>query len=175
MVLVVEHDPAWAAGFAKEAAAIHTALGAEAIELYHIGSTSVPGLVAKPILDLLGEVADLAAVDAATAQFEALGYEVMGELGIPRRRYFRKMDAAGQRSHHLHVFERGSAHVVRHLAFRDYLRAHPEVAADYGALKRQLIAEGRGDWEAYIDGKDAFVQRVEAEALAWARGRLGSI
>ncbi|MDA5557151.1 GrpB family protein [Shimia sp. MMG029] len=170
MVLVVEHDPAWAAGFAQEAEAIHAALGAEAIELHHIGSTSVPGLVAKPILDLLGEVADLAAVDAAAAQFEALGYEAMGELGIPGRRYFRKMDGAGQRSHHLHVFERGSAHVVRHLAFRGYLCAHPAVAADYGALKRALIAEGRGDWESYIDGKDAFVQRVEAEALAWAQG-----
>jgi GrpB-like predicted nucleotidyltransferase (UPF0157 family) len=171
MVLIVEYDPAWVAGFAKEAAALHLALGAEAIRLHHIGSTSVPGLMAKPILDLLGEVADLAAVDQAQAQFEALGYEVMGELGIPGRRYFRKIDGAGQRSHHLHVFETGSEHVARHLAFRDYLRGHPAVAADYGALKRQLIAEGRGDWEAYIDGKDAFVQRVEAEAVAWARGR----
>lgn len=171
MVLVVEHDPAWAGGFAKEVAAIHARLGADRIRLHHIGSTSVPGLMAKPILDLLGEVADLEAIDAASAQFEALGYEVMGELGIPGRRYFRKMDAAGQRTHHLHVFEAGSAHAERHLAFRDYLRTHPEVAADYGALKRRLIAEGRGDWDAYIDGKDAFVQRIEAEAEAWARGR----
>lgn len=116
-------------------------------------------------------MADLEAIDAASAQFEALGYEVMGAYGIPGRRYFRKMDAAGQRTHHLHVFETGSAHAERHLAFRDYLRAFPEVSADYGALKRRLIAEGNGDWDAYIDGKDTYVQRVEAEAVAWALGQ----
>jgi GrpB-like predicted nucleotidyltransferase (UPF0157 family) len=146
--------------------AIAKAIPDTLIALHHIGSTSVPGLAAKPIIDMLAEVPTLDALDAASAKLDALGYEAMGAFGIEGRRYFRKTDPAGRRTHHLHAFERGSPHLVRHLAFRDYLRAHPEKAAAYGALKLALLEDG-GSRETYQDAKAPFVAEIEREALAW--------
>ena len=100
-----------------------------------------------------------------------LGYSAMGEFGIPGRRYFRKNDASGTRTHQVHAFQTGSTGVVRHLAFRDYMIAHPEAAHDYGALKLTLFRQHPNDFEAYMDGKDAFIQEHEAKALAWDRNR----
>lgn len=144
----VSYDPAWPAAYMDEAARLVAALGPALVALHHIGSTTVPGLRAKPIIDLLAEGTSLAAVDRAAPQIVALGYEAMGAFGIQGRRYFRKTDAAG-RTHHLHAFEAGSPHVHRHLAFRDYLRAHPQEAAAYAALKIQLLADGQTGWDAY--------------------------
>jgi GrpB-like predicted nucleotidyltransferase (UPF0157 family) len=102
----------------------------------------------------------------------AIGYEVMGEFGIAGRRYYRRDDAAGERTHQVHAFQSGSPHVERHLAFRDYLRAHREPARQYAELKRQLAHRFPHDIEAYMDGKDAFIKATEVQALAWAaRGR----
>lgn len=167
MVVVVAYDPSWPQAFACEAGLIEGALG-PGVRLHHIGSTSVPGLAAKPVIDVLMEVACLAALDGEAAVMEALGYEVMGAFGIEGRRYFRKDDARGLRTHQIHAFETGSPHLARHLAFRDYLRAHGDVAAKYGALKLRL-AETCADAGAYMDGKDGFVKRVEGEAVAWSR------
>ena len=161
------HNPNWRAAFEEEAARLRLVAP---IELHHIGSTAVPAILAKPIIDILGEVADLAMLDKTAGQFESLGYEVMGAFGIEGRRYFRKCDAQGVRTHHLHVFTVGSEHITRHLVFRDYLRAHPEDARAYSHLKARLTAN-RADWGAYQDGKADFVQNVEAKALAWASGR----
>ncbi len=161
------HKPSWAAMFDAEQARLTPAFGPALTVLHHIGSTAIPAILAKPIIDMLGVATTLAAVDTQNSALEGLGYEVMGEYGIAGRRYFRKFDADGIRTHHLHVFAQGSPHIARHLAFRDYLRTHPEVAADYSALKARLVAEA-ADSEAYMDGKDPFIQRVEAQALAWA-------
>jgi len=95
----------------------------------------------------------------------------MGEFGIPGRRYFRKNDAMGNRTHQIHAFEVGSSGAVRHLAFRDYLIAHPEAAQAYGALKEQLAAQHPVDFEAYMDGKNAFIQENEAKAVVWNQRR----
>lgn len=166
-MIVVAHDPAWAAQFAAEAEQIAAALAPHLLALHHIGSTSVPGIHAKPIIDMLAVARSLTAVDAATPALVALGYQAMGAFGITGRRYFRKDDAAGQRTHHLHCFARRSPHIARHLAFRDYLRAHPLVAADYGALKLRLAQNP----DTYVEGKAPFIVKTQAQALTWYQQR----
>ena len=165
-VEVVPYRGEWPAAYEREAAAIREILGGLLLEIHHIGSTAVPGLAAKPIIDILPVVTDIAAVDALYPRFEAVGYECMGELGIPGRRYFRK--GGENRTHQIHIFGRTSRHDIRrHLAVRDYLRTHPAAAAAYGSLKAGLAARYPADIEGYCDGKDAFVKDLEQKALAW--------
>jgi GrpB-like predicted nucleotidyltransferase (UPF0157 family) len=102
---------------------------------------------------------------------ESLGYHPMGEFGIPGRRYFRRLTPAGDRTHHVHAFQQGSPHIPRHLAFRDYLRAHPAVATEYGELKQRLAQAHPQDLEAYMAGKDPFIKQTETKALEWAANR----
>ena len=167
---VVPYNPQGPALYEQEAQAIGQILGENLTAIHHIGSTSVPGLAAKPIIDIMPVVRDLAQVDACSAQFEALGYEVMGEFGIPGRRYFRK--GGDERTHQIHIFQQDNrADIDRHLAVRDYLRCHPADAKAYGELKARLAAEHPYDIEAYCDGKDAFVQELEQKALAFCRGQ----
>ncbi|MCA9300570.1 MAG: GrpB family protein [Phycisphaerales bacterium] len=161
-VRIDDPDPDWPHAFEREAIAIRSILTTPPVSIEHIGSTSVPGLCAKPIIDLLLEVGDVASLDAEP--LERLGYERMGEFGIPGRRYFRK--GALVRTHHLHAFATGDPGLLRHRAFRDYLRAHPDVARAYGDLKRSL-ASRNVEIEAYMDGKHDFVQHHERLALAW--------
>ena len=135
----------------------------------HIVSTAVPGLAAKPIFHIIPIVADIRQLDAGTPAFlalQALGYEWMGEYGLPRRRYFRKRDGL-QHLVHLHCYQTGDEEITRHLAVRDYLRAHPDEASAYGALKLKLAARFPHDSHAYQDAKDAFVKELERKALAW--------
>ncbi|MFN0179627.1 MAG: GrpB family protein [Gemmatimonadales bacterium] len=168
-VLVVPHDPAWRRHFEAEARRLAESLGDVVVRLHHIGSTAVPGLPAKPVIDVLLEVGELEALDAVTPALEALGYEAKGEFGIPGRRYFRKDDASGQRTHQVHSFAVGSDNVRRHLAFRDYLIACPAVAQAYGQLKQALARRHPDDMERYRNGKDGFVKEQEAKAVAWWR------
>ncbi|KZL26009.1 GrpB family protein [Pseudovibrio sp. WM33] len=166
---VVPHDPKWKNDFCHEASLIKEGLGRIDIELHHIGSTSVEGILAKPIIDLLGVVSDVHALDTKSDVFEGLGYEIMGAYGIDGRRYFRKMDGAGKRTHHLHIYETGSPHIERHLAFRDYLIAHPSKAAEYSNLKAMLTSADTVTWDSYLDGKEPFILATEQEALEWFR------
>lgn len=166
---VVPHDPEWAVLFAAEAQQIASAMGDTRIRLHHIGSTAIANILAKPIIDLLGVVEDIDNLDARSDRLQSLGYEAMGAFGITGRRYFRKANAHGQRTHHLHVFARGSHHIERHIAFRDYLRAHPAVAAEYSAIKSSLIQGTNPSWDAYLDGKDPFIKATEADAVLWYR------
>lgn len=170
-VIVVAHDPRWARDFEREAEAIHAALDIPPIALHHIGSTAITGILAKPVVDLLGVVADLDGIDRRAATMRGLDYEVMGPYGIDGRRYFRKSGADGRRTHHLHVFAAGSPQIERHLAFRDYLREHPSKAAEYSALKARLTAGGGASMDAYIEGKAPFIAATDALALDWYRGR----
>lgn len=167
IIQVLPYDPGWPAAFDAQASRIRAALGDLSFRLHHIGSTSVAGLCAKPIIDMLLEVSDLKQLEARTSALEALGYEAKGEFGIPERRYFPRNDASGLRTHQLHAFVATSAAVIRHLAFRDYLRAHPAVRLAYGELKRELARQFPHDADAYMDGKDAFIKDYEARALQW--------
>lgn len=169
-VRVVGYDPRWPQMFAEEAEKIQKILGGNCVAVHHIGSTSVPNLAAKPIIDILPVVRELRLVDEKNAGFEALGYECMGEFGIPGRRYFRK--GGDERTHQIHIFAQASAHdIARHLAVRDYLRAFPQEAAAYGELKRRLARQYPEDIDGYCDGKDAFVRALEQRALAWKKNR----
>ncbi|HUF18420.1 MAG TPA: GrpB family protein [Thermoanaerobaculia bacterium] len=170
-MIVAPHDPAWRRHFDEEARRLTEHLGKVVVHLHHIGSTAIPGLPAKPIIDVLMEVIDLTALDAATPALAALGYEAMGEYGIPRRRYFRKSDASGRRTHQVHAFELRTPEVERHLAFRDYMIAHPAAARAYGDLKLALALRHPDDIEAYMDGKDTFVKEHEVLAVTWWRLR----
>jgi GrpB-like predicted nucleotidyltransferase (UPF0157 family) len=162
-VEVVPHDPQWRSIFHIESQYISNALGENAIAIHHIGSTSIDTIHAKPIIDILVEVQDINQVDDLSLVMESIGYEVMGEFGIEGRRYFRKDNQEGIRTHHIHTFEVNSAQITRHLAFRDYMRAHPDVAQKYSDLKRKLAAEYPNDIAGYQDGKDEFIKAIDRQ------------
>lgn len=164
-VKVVEYTEDWVAQFQREMEKMWDLFGEELINIHHIGSTSVPGLKAKPIVDMMPVVKQIDRIDAYRPQMEMLGYECMGEFGIPGRRYFRK--GGDNRTHQIHAFEQGDPNVLRHLAFRDYLRANREDAVRYGDLKAELARKFPYDIESYMDGKDALVKEIEKKALDW--------
>ncbi len=164
---VVPHDPAWARLFEREARGLVKVFGPELVAIHHIGSTAIPGIRAKPIIDVLLEVRDIERVDAFNEEMIALGYRPQGEFGIPGRRFFIKGEDA-HRTHHLHAFETGSPHIARHLNFRDYLIAHPAEARAYSRLKQRLARQFPHDIEAYMDGKDGLIKEAERKAAAWA-------
>lgn len=165
-IQVVPYDPSWPSRYRQEAALLREALGDCLVEIHHIGSTSVPGLWAKPIIDILPVVTAVEEADRRRAALEALGYEYLGEFGIPGRRYLRK--GGDHRTHQVHLFGRESRDEIRrHLAVPAYLRCHPDAARDYAQLKRRLARRFPRDMDGYCDGKDAFVKALERAALDW--------
>jgi GrpB-like predicted nucleotidyltransferase (UPF0157 family) len=166
-VEVVPHDPKWREAFEVESKRVTDALGTNVVAIHHIGSTAIPNIYAKPIIDLLVEVRDIIKVDRQSSSMQSLGYEVMGEFGIAGRRYFRKDNQAGIRTHHTHIFKVDSEQVERHLAFRDYMIAHPEDAQRYSELKRWLAREHPTNIDGYVDGKDGFIREVDKKAAQW--------
>lgn len=162
---IVPYDPSWPLRFAAERRRILAAAGRSLRVIEHIGSTAVPGLGAKPILDLMGGVEHLDDAAALIEPLERLGYEYVPafEAEMPDRRYFRK-GSDGARSHHLHVVERGGAFWRRHLRFRDLLRADAEAARGYYALKLRLARRFGADRQGYTDAKAGFIEAVVARA-----------
>ena len=166
-IIVVPYDLHWPEAFAAESKAIAVAMGDNLLQIHHIGSTSIPGIYAKPVIDMLAVVSDIAAVDQRNARMESLGYVAMGEFGIAGRRYFKRDNAEGVRTHQVHTFQSGTLDVQRHLAFRDFMRANPAIANQYSELKCGLAEKHPHDLEAYMDGKDGFIMEMEKRALAW--------
>lgn len=166
-ITVVPYDPDWVHEFERASASASFAIGDNLLEIHHIGSTAIAGMHAKPVIDMLAIVSDIMVVDRRAAQMESLGYEAMGEFGIATRRYFRRDNMAGERTHQIHAFQIGSPHIRRHLAFRDFMRVHEVPASQYAELKRGLAAAHPDDIVAFMDGKDAFIKEIEARALAW--------
>jgi GrpB-like predicted nucleotidyltransferase (UPF0157 family) len=166
---IVDYNPDWVIMFQKERALLADLLGPIMIACHHIGSTSVPGLAAKPIIDIMLEVGSLSELDCHTSGMEALGYESMGEYGIAGRRFFRK--GGCDRTHHIHAFSAGDFNVERHLAFRDYLRLRPDRLREYAEIKQRVALECANDIEKYCHGKDAFVKNLEREALQHFQGQ----
>jgi GrpB-like predicted nucleotidyltransferase (UPF0157 family) len=165
-ITVVEHNPNWKYEYLKEEYLIKKILQKELVNIFHIGSTSIPDLKAKPIIDILLVVNDIEELDNYSDQFEKLEYEVMGEFGIKQRRYYRK--GGGNRTHQIHAFQYDNIQEIeRHLSFRDYLRQNQMIKNEYGTLKAELAHKFSNDIEGYSNGKDKFVKNIEKEALKW--------
>jgi len=164
-VEVVASDPRWLELYAQEVAGLRGAFGVSLVTLEHIGSTSVPGLAAKPIVDIQAVVRSVADAQNAAPTLAVLGWE-QGVFALDPKRllYFKKYNAAGVRTHQLHVYVPDHPVAAAHLLFRDYLRAHPEEAALYAALKRELAERFHTDRLAYNNAKTAYVEAVVAKA-----------
>ncbi|MBE3568036.1 MAG: GrpB family protein [Thermogemmatispora sp.] len=172
-VVLVDYDPQWPQEYAAERQRLLEAIGPWLVAIEHIGSTSVPGLAAKPIIDIMAAVAQLSHATSCIESLRALGYEYLPEVErfIPERLYFRKLRGE-EHTHHLHIVEYDSPFWQRHLLFRDYLRAHPATAQEYALLKRALAARFPNDVAVYTEAKTAFIRGIEAKAALWsARGR----
>jgi GrpB-like predicted nucleotidyltransferase (UPF0157 family) len=170
-VEVVPHNPHWRGAFENESKQVALSLGNNVVAVHHMGSTSIPAIYAKPIIDMLVEVREIAEVDAHNLAMQAIGYEAKGEFGIQGRRYFRKDNEVGSRTHHIHVYEAYSAQVERHLAFRDYMMAHPEDAQKYSQLKQKLAQKYPNDADEYVNGKVEFIKEIDKKAAAWRRSQ----
>jgi GrpB-like predicted nucleotidyltransferase (UPF0157 family) len=156
-----EYDPTWAELFESERQLLAGIFGSRAVAIEHVGSTSVPGLSAKPIVDVLIGLRELALSDAQIEAMRRLGYEYLGEHGLAGRLFFRKKP----RTHHVHVVEHGGAHWDRQLVFRDALRSDPDERRRYDAFKRRLAAEGHPR-DVYTELKTPFIREIEARARA---------
>lgn len=165
---MVPHDPAWATAFQHEAAVLSSALAQVPHVVEHIGSTAVPGLPAKPVIDLMVGVADYESFDEILEVLEAVGYvwDPAAERDEPARKVFRKGpdDLRQLRSHHLHLTIKGCDYWRRILAFRDQLRRDPAAAAGYAAVKADLLRSCSGDSRTYTRGKHEVVKRIERAA-----------
>ncbi|MDT3959022.1 GrpB family protein [Staphylococcus kloosii] len=172
-VEVITHNPRWKNEFEQEAQKIKAIYDDLLLEIHHIGSTSVVGLKAKPVIDIMPIVSDINEVDKFDEQMEALGYKPLGENGISGRRFFRKNNKeASKRTHHVHIFDQSNQNdIIRHLAFKAYLIAHPEIANQYGNLKSRLAATYPNDIESYMAGKNDFIKNTEKLAVAWYKGK----
>jgi GrpB-like predicted nucleotidyltransferase (UPF0157 family) len=159
IVEIVPHDPYWEQKFKDEAKKIKKIFKEIFVDIYHIGSTAVPTIKAKPIIDIMVEVEDINKVDRYNKEMEILGYEALGEYGIPKRRFFQK--GGNKRTHHVHIFEKGSPQIKRHIDFRDYLISKPQVAREYSRLKEKLAKKYHYDIDKYQEGKDSFIKKID--------------
>jgi GrpB-like predicted nucleotidyltransferase (UPF0157 family) len=158
-IIISDYNAEWPDLFIKEKSLILSETGKSLLSLDHIGSTSIPGLAAKPVIDMLGCIEKFSLDPDCLAPLLRLGYEYKGEHGIPERLFFSKQ-TNGMRSHHLHVVQQGNPFWDEHILFRDYLRANPEIAQNYENLKRDLAQKFHNDRLAYVNGKDEFIKNV---------------
>jgi GrpB-like predicted nucleotidyltransferase (UPF0157 family) len=167
-IVIVDYDERWLAQFAALRERAAGALGELVLAIEHTGSTAVPGLAGKPVIDLIAVVSDNRIHEAIT-RLEAIGYCHEGDRGIAGREAFTW--PPGEPRHHLYVCPPDNAELRRHLRFRDYLRAHPDRAAVYAALKRQAADRFRHDRAAYVEAKTEFVEEtLRLAAIEGAKG-----
>jgi GrpB-like predicted nucleotidyltransferase (UPF0157 family) len=165
-IVVVPYDKNWHERYRLEAEKLTEILGEEAVSIHHIGSTSIPNMKAKPIIDILVEVKNIETNDEFNEDMLKEGYLPKGENGILGRRYFVK-GKGPTHTHHIHMFQTGNPEIERHLHFRDYLSTHPEEAQIYGRLKEDLAQRFPEDGLSYTKGKDEFIKRVDNKAKTW--------
>jgi len=169
-VFLKDHDPAWSTKFEVDRHAIERALRHRRTRIEHIGSTAIPGLAAKPVIDIMVLIDDITTFRDCVEPLRELHYHYVpyGEKTSPERRWFCKPNASA-RTHHLHLVEQGSPFHLARLRFRDYLRAHRSMALEYEKLKRTLAEIHREDRNAYTEGKSEFVERTLRAAIAYER------
>lgn len=166
-IRLTAYDESWVRMYEEETHLLTDIFGDEVVGFEHFGSTSVPGLKAKPVIDMMCLVKDVNRIDAFNEQMQERGYDVAGEWGIPGRRLFRK--GGEHRTHHIHVYQVDHPEIHRHLVFRDYLRTHPTEAERYQQFKEEL-ARRFDDTSDYSVAKKPFVRELEQRALQWYRG-----
>jgi GrpB-like predicted nucleotidyltransferase (UPF0157 family) len=164
-VRVESYNLLWPQMFREESIRIKSILKDELTEIHHIGSTAIPGISAKPVIDMLPVVKNIMRVDDYNKPFIRHGYEPRSEYGLAGRRYFVKGNP--ESTHHVHIYQEGDPAIIRHTAFRDYMITHPSAAKAYSLLKENLAQQHADDRNAYIDGKASFVQEHERLALEW--------
>ena len=164
-VEIVDHRPEWAEIFERERTAILERCSPWVMEVHHVGSTSVPGLAAKPILDIMPVVASPDDGEKAVGPMTTLGYRYRGDNGLPGRFYFDKV-VDGRTVVHCHMYPQDHSDVRKLVAFKDRLRTHKETACEYERLKRELATKHRNERVAYTDAKGEFIRETTASALA---------
>ncbi|WP_082232050.1 GrpB family protein [Halobacillus massiliensis] len=167
-VRLSEYTEKWKLMFEQEAVKLKAIFGDEVISFEHFGSTAVPGMKAKPVIDMMGIVKDIEKIATYNVHMESLGYEAAGEWGIEGRRLFRK--GGEQRTHHLHLYQFDNPQIKRHLILRDYLLAHPAEASRYSQFKEKL-AEKYEFTREYSPAKKEFVSEMEKRALDWYKSK----
>jgi GrpB-like predicted nucleotidyltransferase (UPF0157 family) len=163
-VRLSEYSENWTVMYDKEAQFLKTIFGDEVIAFEHFGSTSVKGLKAKPVIDMMCIVKNIENVDVLNEKMATLGYDVAGEWGIEGRRLFRK--GGENRTHHIHFYQFDNPQIERHLIFRDYLRSHPDEVERYSSFKEELSRRYENTSE-YSPAKKSFVKEMEQRALEW--------
>ncbi len=162
MILLEKHNPLWPKYFAKEAEKLKEIFKKELVAIHHVGSTAVPGLIAKPIIDIIPVVRNILKVDALIPAMQTLGYEAKGEFGIPFRRFFTRQESAI--GFNTHVYEKNNPEILRLTLFRDYLKKHPLSKKHYAELKIKLAQKYASDRKAYCDAKSEFINEIDAKS-----------
>lgn len=171
-ITVVPYREEWRQMFLDEAERLRQVFGPDLVSIAHVGSTAIPGIKAKPIIDILVEVSDLSRVDGCNAELIRLDYRPLGEYGIPGRRFFMKFEGE-TRTYNAHVFQTGHADLEILPALRDYLIAHPDDAQAYGDFKEELAGELVDDFSAYTAAKTDFIRELNRKAQLWREEQAG--
>lgn len=159
-VVVLPYDDQWKQDFLKIKAELADALGQLATGIEHVGSTSVEGLSAKPVIDIDVVIKDSTVFEDTKNALEKIGYRHEGNLGIPGREAFKYEGKEHLRKHHLYVCTKDSAELKRHIAFRDYLRTHPDAVSQYSLIKEEGARRYPDDIEEYIEYKSPFIAKI---------------
>jgi GrpB-like predicted nucleotidyltransferase (UPF0157 family) len=162
-IYIADYDEKWPVLYREVSRPLAEAFGAYLVEMQHIGSTSVPGLGAKPIIDIAVDLRDYPLPQEVVEAVEKLGYTHRGEYGIAGRHYFKRYCDDGLMVH-VHAYSPGNDEWAKHIVFRDYMRAHPEAARKYETLKRDLASRYADQREVYTESKTDFVQEILRKA-----------
>jgi GrpB-like predicted nucleotidyltransferase (UPF0157 family) len=162
-IYIADYDERWPALYEEVGGPLAEAFGDYMVEMQHIGSTSVPGLGAKPIIDIAVDLRDYPLPQEVIEAVEKLGYTHMGEYGISGRHYFKRYDEDGLMVH-VHAYSPGNDELTKHILFRDYMRTHPEAARKYELLKRDLASKYVDQRQVYTESKSDFVQEILRKA-----------
>lgn len=162
----IPYNPSWPNQFCEEAQILQNIFGNHLLGLHHVGSTAVPGLMAKPIIDMIGEMSDVKLAEEFSAQMERLGYIFKGEFGIPDRAFFTRTTEVAV---HLHLFPKNHFQIKKHLVFRDYLIKYPEAVTAYTEKKKELLTLFPNDRNQYQNGKNELILELTNRALNWSQ------
>lgn len=162
-IIVEPYDEAWQQDFINISSEIRDALGELALRIEHVGSTSVPGLSAKPVIDLDVVIRDDSVLDEVVSRLGTIGYQHEGNLGIAGREAFGYEGKEHLREHHLYVCPQDSPELKRHTAFRDYLRSHPDAVREYSRIKEEAAALYPYDIDGYIKHKSPVIEKIYKE------------